>query len=63
MRSLGVDFTEYNIEQDKSKRDEMRQKTGGTTRVPVIDIEGTIIRGYNPASIKAALDKAVRQRR
>jgi mycoredoxin len=60
MRSLGVDFKEYDIEKDRSKRDEMRRKTGGSSGVPVIDVEGTIIRGYDPEEIKAALDKAVR---
>ncbi len=59
MRSLGVDFAEYNIETDRSRRDEMRRKAGGTG-VPVIDIDGTIIRGYDPAGIKAALDRAAK---
>lgn len=56
MRSLGVDLVEYNIEKDKGRRDEMRQKAGGTS-VPVIDIEGTIIHGYSPSAIQAALDR------
>ena len=59
MRSLGVDVVEYNIDKDKDKRDEMRRKTGGTG-VPVIDIDGTIVRGFNPGAIKAALDKSDR---
>jgi mycoredoxin len=59
MRSLGVDLVEYNIDRDRDRRDEMRQKSGGTG-VPVIDIEGTIIRGYNPGAIQAALDRAAR---
>jgi glutaredoxin len=60
MRSLDVDFQEYNIEKDSARRDEMRKKTGGSMGVPVIDIDGTIIRGYNPDAIKAALDRAAR---
>ncbi len=59
MRSLGVDLVEYDIDKDKSKRDEMRRKGGGTG-VPLIDIEGTLIRGYNPGAIKAALDQSAR---
>jgi len=59
MRSLGVDFVEYNIDKDKDKRDEMRRKGGGTG-VPVIDIDGTIVRGFNPEAIKAALDQSAR---
>ncbi len=60
MRSLGVDLVEYNIDKDRGRRDEMRQKIGGGTSVPVIDIEGTIIRGYNAEAIKAALDRSIR---
>jgi glutaredoxin len=60
IRSMGADLVEYNIEKDKSKRDEMRQKVGGGSGVPVIDIEGTIIRGYNQGAIKAALDRNAR---
>jgi glutaredoxin len=59
MRSLGVDLVEYNIDRDSGKRDEMRKKSGGNG-VPVIDIEGTIIRGFNTNAIMAALDKNAR---
>ncbi len=60
MRSLGVDFVEYNIDKDSGRREEMRRKIGGGRGVPVIDIEGTIIRGYDPEAIKAALDRSAR---
>ncbi len=60
MRSIGVDFTEYNIDRDSNRRAEMRRKTGGSSGVPVIDIDGTILRGYNPEAIRAALDKAAK---
>ena len=46
MRSFGVDFTEYNIDRDKDKKDELKKKSGGSTSVPLTDIDGTI-RGYN----------------
>ena len=59
MRSLGVDFAEYNIDKDSGKKDELRRKCGRTS-VPVIDIEGTIIQGYNPDAIQAALDQHAR---
>ena len=55
MRSLGVDFVEYNIDKDSGKKEELQRKAGRTS-VPVIDIEGTIIHGFNPDAIKAALD-------
>jgi len=59
IRSFGAELVEYDVDKDKSKRDEMRQKISGSG-VPVIDIEGTIIRGYDTEAIKAALDQYAR---
>lgn len=59
MRELGVNLVEYNIDKDNGRRDEMQKKFGGTS-IPVIDIEGTIVRGFNPSAIKAALDQNAR---
>jgi len=56
LRSLDVNLVEYNIERDKSKREEMLSKSGGSTGVPLIDVEGIIIRGYNPDALKAAIE-------
>jgi glutaredoxin len=57
LRSLGVNMVEYDIERDKSKREEMVSKSGGLTGVPLIDIEGIIIKGYNPDAIKEAIER------
>ncbi len=57
LRSLDVNLIEYNIERDKSKREEMLSKSGGSTGVPLIDVEGIIIRGYNPDALKAAIER------
>ncbi len=54
LSSAGVSFSEYDIEKDKQRRSEMMKKTGSTS-VPVIDIEGTVIRGFVPAAIDAAI--------
>ncbi len=62
MRSIGVDFTEYNIDRDSDRRAEMKKKTGGSTGVPVIDIDGVIVRGYSPEAIQSALDRAAAKR-
>ncbi len=62
MRSQGVAFKEYNIETNISKRNELWKKAGRNAWVPVIDVEGTIIRGYDPDEIKAALDRAAGER-
>lgn len=57
LRSLDVYLIEYDIEQDRSKREEMVSKSGGSKSVPLIDIEGTIIRGYNPGALREAIER------
>ena len=57
----GVRLTEYDIESSKTRSQEMLSKSGGSTGVPVIDVEGNIIKGYNPAAISAAVTKAQRR--
>ena len=32
-------------------------ESGGATGVPLIDVEGILIRGYNPEAIRAAIEK------
>ena len=55
IRSQGVHLVEYNIERDRSYAEEMIGKTGGRRGVPVIDIEGIVLRGYNPQAIANAI--------
>ena len=43
----GVPFENRDIEADRSWRRELREKTGSTS-VPVVEIDGQIIRGYDP---------------
>jgi glutaredoxin len=57
LRSLDVNLVEYNIERDKSKREEMLSKSGGSSGVPLVDIEGIIIRGYNPDAFRGAIER------
>ncbi len=58
IRSTGAGLIEYNIDRDQSRKDEMMKKSGGSTSVPLIDIDGAIIRGYSQTAIKAALDRS-----
>jgi glutaredoxin len=58
VRSLGAGIVEYDIDADKDKRAEMKKKSGGSTAVPLLDIDGAIIRGYSPTAIKAAVEKS-----
>lgn len=55
--SIGAGLIEYNVDKDKDRRKEMLVKSGGAKGVPLIDIEGTIIRGFSPAEIDAAIEK------
>ena len=57
LNSLGVNLIEYNVERDKNKGEEASRKRGGGRGVPVIDVEGIIIKGYGPDRIKAAVEK------
>jgi glutaredoxin-like YruB-family protein len=42
----GVEYTEYNVAADVTKRGEMLEKSG-QMGVPVIDIDGSIVVGYD----------------
>ena len=57
IRSLHVHLMEYDIEKDRNKREEMLKKSGGSTGVPLIDVEGILIRGYGPTAIKEAVER------
>ncbi|HXX34836.1 MAG TPA: glutaredoxin domain-containing protein [Thermodesulfobacteriota bacterium] len=57
LHSLNVHLIEYNIERDNNRKEEMLSKSGGSTGVPLIDVEGTIIRGYNPDALKTAIER------
>jgi glutaredoxin len=55
LHSLGVNLIEYDIEKDKGKREEMHKRGG--KGVPLIDVEGILIKGYSPELIKSAIEK------
>ena len=49
-----IPFTEYNVAQDLRRADEMVRKSG-QMGVPVLDINGKIIVGFNQPEIEKAL--------
>lgn len=53
---LGVDYTKKDIESDPSYAEESVKKSG-QTGIPVIDINGTIIVGFDRPKIDAALGR------
>ncbi len=58
VRSLGARLVEYDIERDPDRKAEMKKKSGGSSGVPLLDIDGAIIRGYSPSAIKAAVERS-----
>ena len=53
---LGVKYNVRDIEADEGAMDELLEKVGGSaSSVPVTDIAGEIIRGFDRAKIDAAL--------
>lgn len=54
MTAKGVPYTEFNVASDLERRKEMIDKTG-QMGVPVIDVEGTILVGYEESELAAAL--------
>lgn len=50
----GISYTEYNVGTDPRRADEMVRKSG-QMGVPVIDINGRIIVGFDKAEIDRAL--------
>jgi len=53
-RKNQVRFTEYNIARDQRRAEEMVRKSG-QMGVPVIDINGKIIVGFNQPEVERAL--------
>jgi len=53
-KNKGVEYTEHNVAADQEKRKEMIEKSG-QMGVPVIDIDGQLIVGFNQPKIKQLL--------
>ena len=54
LRAKRIPFTEYNIERDPRRAEEMARKSG-QNGVPVIDVQGKIIVGFNQSALERAL--------
>jgi len=57
---MGVSLVEYDIEQNLQKREEMMAKSG-SRGVPVVDVEGIVIRGYSPDAMRDAIERKRRE--
>jgi glutaredoxin 3 len=56
MKQNKVKYTEKNVADDAKARDEMIEKSG-QMGVPVLDINGQILVGFDPNAMKKALKK------
>ena len=54
LKENNVAFTDFDVSSNSEKAEEMTQKSG-QMGVPVVDIEGTIIVGFDKEKIKQAL--------
>lgn len=55
---LGIPYTAKDVEADKEAYDELLAKNGGNFQgVPVTDIKGDIILGFDRPKIQAAIEK------
>ncbi len=58
MDKLGVKYISKNIEEDKDAEKELLEKLGGNFQgVPVTDVAGDIILGFDRPKLQAAFDK------
>jgi len=56
LQKLGVEYIKKDVEEDKEAYEELMQKNGGAFQgVPVTDIAGDIILGFDRAKIDTAL--------
>lgn len=56
LKSQNLEFTELNVQDDMEARDEMIKKSRQMS-VPVLDINNTIIIGFDKPAIMKALEK------
>ena len=56
LREKGISFTDFNVAQDLKKADEIVKKSG-QMGVPVLDVNGRVIVGFNKTEIEKALQR------
>ncbi len=54
LKARGVRYDEYNVASDQRRADEMVRKSG-QMGVPVTDVNGRIIVGFNTSALESAL--------
>lgn len=54
MDANGIEYQDLNVAEDRAAREEMIQQSGSMA-VPVIDIDGELMIGFNEAELKKKL--------
>lgn len=57
LKDKGIEYVDFNVGTDQDKAKEMMEKSG-QMGVPVIDVSGEIIIGFDKPKLQAALAKA-----
>lgn len=57
LKELGADFEAKDIEKSQEAAREYRAKSGGRGGVPLIDFDGTLVRGYSERTIRQQVRK------
>ena len=60
MTSNGVPFIEKDIEKDAAANAEYKSKSNGYSGVPLIDVNGTVVRGFDQGRVQGLISKAIR---
>ncbi|MEM9594018.1 MAG: glutaredoxin family protein, partial [Acidobacteriota bacterium] len=63
LTELGADFVEKDIEKNPEARREHAAKAGPSAGVPVLDIDGRIIRGYSESAIRQEVEEVLAEQR
>ena len=58
LKKKGIPYEDLDVSKDAKARNEMIEKSG-QLGVPVLDVKGTIIVGFDPKSIEAYLDQGL----
>lgn len=61
LKALQVDFVEKDIEQDPEAAKEYRQKAKGYSGIPVVDINGRIVKGFKATLIRDLVEDLKRR--
>ncbi len=57
LNEKAIKFEEYDVSSDEEKREEMMALTGGQMGVPVTNIDGEVVFGFDKEKIESLLER------